>query len=54
MQSSLFILLLPLLQTYSKKTLLSYFNMIKVRGSHVEELKNLIHPNKNISGYQNI
>lgn len=54
LQSSLFILLLPLLQTYSKKLLLTYLNMIKVRGSHIKELKNLTHPDKNMSGYQNV
>lgn len=49
LQSSLFILLLPLLQTYSKKTLLSYFDVIEVRGSNIKELKNVTHPDKNMS-----
>lgn len=48
LQSSLFILLLPLLQMHSKKTLLSYFDVIEVRGSNIKELKNVIHPDKNM------
>lgn len=40
---------------FQENTLLSCFNIIKVRGSHLEELKkNWRYPDKTISSYQNI